>query len=211
MKLIDRILSYPTRWRHTHGFGVHSPFAYHFITRVLREKKAEYYAYAEIAAFCPKARRAGFNEIFAGRDMSIPEAHMLFRVMCHFNPTHIVEVGHGHEVTNIIIKRSLPDARTILWHEEAKIPDSFERTPIVIVNQFSNGQTDAVNASIKGIIQSGEAVVIVRNLRAIKNNRKLWKKLLKTHRQFGMSFNDGYTGIFVGRRTLPSQHFNLIP
>ena len=112
MKKLDRLMSYPARWRRSRGFGVHSPFAYHFITKVLREKDAEYYAYAEIAAFCPRARRAGFNEIFAGKDMSVPEAHMLFRVLCHFNPTEIIEIGHGHEVTNIIIERAVPQAKT---------------------------------------------------------------------------------------------------
>jgi len=49
MKKLDRLMSYPARWRRSRGFGVHSPFAYHFITKVLREKDAEYYAYAEIA------------------------------------------------------------------------------------------------------------------------------------------------------------------
>lgn len=46
MKKLDRLMSYPARWRRSRGFGVHSPFAYHFITKVLREKDAEYYAYA---------------------------------------------------------------------------------------------------------------------------------------------------------------------
>lgn len=36
------------RWRHSKGYGVHSPFAYRFVTDVLRPGPYGYYAYNEI-------------------------------------------------------------------------------------------------------------------------------------------------------------------
>ena len=49
MKKLKEILKYPAMWRRSHGFGVHSPFAYHFITKVIGEREAVYYAYPQIA------------------------------------------------------------------------------------------------------------------------------------------------------------------
>lgn len=64
------------RWRRGKGFGIHSPFAYYFVTRVLRER-LPYYAYPEI-------------ERIASRD-GIPadELKLLFRVCCHFSPSTV--------------------------------------------------------------------------------------------------------------------------
>ena len=33
------------RWRHSHGFGVHSPYAYHIVTGVIRPGDYGYYGY----------------------------------------------------------------------------------------------------------------------------------------------------------------------
>ena len=36
---------WPRRYRTSRGFGVHSPFAFEFITRTIRDRDAYYYAY----------------------------------------------------------------------------------------------------------------------------------------------------------------------
>lgn len=40
-----------SRMRQAWGFGIHSPFAFRLITKVIREK-ARYYAYDDIEAIC---------------------------------------------------------------------------------------------------------------------------------------------------------------
>ena len=208
MKTFRNILTYPARWRRSQGFGVHSPFAYHFITRVLREKNTEYYAYAEIAAFCPKARRAGFNEIFAGKDMSTPEAHMLFRVLCHFNPSEVIEIGHGHEVTNIILERAVPKAKITMWNPGRAMAIS-SAEPFILVNLIPQGETDAVTTMVSKCLETGNAIIVIRNIRTSAAARQFWNALLD-NTSFGMGFFDGYTGIFAGRRSLPRQTFDII-
>lgn len=210
MKLTEKLLSYPARWRRSRGFGVHSPFAYSFITKVLREKDAEYYAYAEIAAFCPRARRAGFNEIFAGRDMSVPEAHMLFRVLCHFNPAEIIEIGHGHEVTNVILERAVPRAKVTTWHPETPMASAQGSDTFVLINQIGNADLEHVERLLETLLATGtNTVVTVRNIATLKSNMSLWRRLTETP-DFGMCFYDNYTGIYVGRRTLPRQNYEII-
>lgn len=208
MKIFRKILTYPARWRRSQGFGVHSPFAYHFITKVLREKDSEYYAYAEISAFCPKARRAGFNEIFAGKDMSTPEAHMLFRVLCHFNPSEVIEIGHGHEVTNIILERAVPKAKITMWNPGRAMAIS-SAEPFILVNLIPPGETDAVTTMVSKCLETGNAIIVIRNIRTSAAARQLWNALID-NTSFGMGFFDGYTGIFAGRRSLPRQTFDII-
>jgi hypothetical protein len=49
MNLIDRY----RRWRHGHGYGVHSPFAYFMVKEVVRPGKGyDYYGYAQIEDVC---------------------------------------------------------------------------------------------------------------------------------------------------------------
>lgn len=209
MNLIKKITSYPARWRRSRGFGVHSPFAYNFITKVLREKDAAYYAYAEIAAFCPRARRAGFNEIFAGKDMSVPEAQMLFRVLCYFNPSEIIEIGHGHEVTNIIINRSVPKAVVKTWHatRDMKVPNGCE--PVVLLNQIIPDECGEAVEMIENLRANGGVVLIVRHINILPNNRDVWREITENATS-GMSFTDGYMGIYVGRDSLPRQEYDII-
>ena len=47
MSIFLNIKKVISRWRHGRGFGVHSPFAYRFITEVLRQPYG-YYAYREL-------------------------------------------------------------------------------------------------------------------------------------------------------------------
>lgn len=61
------------RWRHGHGFGIHSPFGYRFITEVLRlPEEYGYYAYLNIAA---------------------GPLRTLFRVAVRFQPAKVAFVG----------------------------------------------------------------------------------------------------------------------
>lgn len=49
MRLIDRY----RRWRHGHGYGVHSPFAYFMVKEVVHpDKEYDYYGYADIDDAC---------------------------------------------------------------------------------------------------------------------------------------------------------------
>ncbi len=43
-KLLERI----NRWRHTHGFGVHSPFGYDLVTRAVHPVGCAWYGYANV-------------------------------------------------------------------------------------------------------------------------------------------------------------------
>lgn len=209
MRTLEKIFRHPLRWRRSHGFGVHSPFAYDFITKVLCEREAAYYAYAEIAAFCPKARRAGINEIFAGKDMSVPEAQMIFRILCYFNPAEIIEMGHGHEVTNIILERAVPKARRTVWHAGRAVRPAESGEPLILINQLTKDETAEAYGFISGLLSERDAVVIIRNLKMLPGVRTLWERLAGSGIH-GMGFFDEYTAVFVGHKGLPHQIFPVV-
>lgn len=66
------------RWRHSKGFGVHSPFAYRFVRDVVSAKGC-YYASARLSRLIDSLPRA------ARREYS-----MLFRMVARLAPHHIV-------------------------------------------------------------------------------------------------------------------------
>ena len=209
--MLRRLFEYPKMLWRSRGYGVHSPFAFDFITKVIGEKDARYYAYAEIAAFCPRSRKTGFNEIFAGKDMSVPEAWLLFRVLCYFNPAHVLEVGHGHEVTTVILNRAIPRSKVHVWHTE-RHPDPELLgvvEPFVLVNQYHESHGEILKKYVQQLLANGDVVIFLRNLTTLPQMQRIWKYLCDVA-EYGMGFTDGYTGIFVARRALPHQIFKIV-
>lgn len=77
------------RYRVSRGYGVHSPFAYRFIIRVLRETLPYY----------------GFDRLNSLRgDMSAADARLLFRITDFFRPATVCVTGtHAAQARSIIL------------------------------------------------------------------------------------------------------------
>lgn len=68
---LDKML---TRWRNTRGFGVHSPFGFQIVKRVIKSQSGyAYYAYADIERCCHKDHTG---------KKTAEEAKMLLRLTC---------------------------------------------------------------------------------------------------------------------------------
>ena len=91
MGKIRRYCTALTRYRKSKGFGIHSPFAFHFVLNVLREKSA-YYAYADISERRNEARRMKrLLKVRKPRMISEKSARMMFRIANYFNPKMILQ------------------------------------------------------------------------------------------------------------------------
>lgn len=79
-------------WRHSRGFGIHSPFAYRFITEVLCLSGGYgYYAYSS-----------------AGRDRRM---RLLVRLLAYFNPASVlIDLDGGAEKAEALVREVLPHA-----------------------------------------------------------------------------------------------------
>lgn len=100
------------RWRHGRGFGIHSPFAYDFITLTLRER-LPYYAYDIIDAEASSEK--------ADKCTLTPKAlKLIFRIAVRFKPDMVAITGAknadaekrviGYAGSNIKITSDLTDS-----------------------------------------------------------------------------------------------------
>jgi len=96
------LLRWFKRKKQSRGHGVHSPFAFELITKVLRSPHA-YYAFSDIPAML---RERGLDP-----ELVTPFNHLSFRLLRHFNPRRILEINPGKRINTLFLRESAPDAR----------------------------------------------------------------------------------------------------
>lgn len=199
------------RYRNTKGYGIHSPFAFSFIRKVLVDRKAYYYAFPEIDALCGKTRRDTLldNMLFSCNDYEKQEARMFFRMLCHFNPGQVIEVGGGNEVCRFIIERSVPHAALHRWSRENPTPIDPDKSCLIVVNySIAINFTILRSYLVRALDHPGGIVIFVRNMQ-IPLVRKLWDQLSCVAPR-GMSFHDDIDGVLVADPKLPRLDFEIL-
>lgn len=128
-------LKAPARWRHSRGFGIHSPFAYDLIVNTLRERRYGYYLYADIDA--------------GHRDHSAV-LKLIVRLLCRQHPTSVNATGSLAGVVTRLAR--LVDST--IDTDPADAPDMYIVTP---------GNPDpAVESKARATIAAGGMVIITR-------------------------------------------------
>ena len=141
---IKGIIKYPwrrlQRFRISRGFSVHSPFAFYFITKVLREQLPYYCFKTEITT---RAQRR------------------LFRVVHYFHPATVCLVGACQPHVKRVILKACPTAKFVSNPTEAEftyvasgeIPTA---TPVAFSEQCASAPADAMTFS------NGTVLIAVR-------------------------------------------------
>ena len=78
----------------------------------------------------------------------------------------------------------------------------------MIANQCSNEEAEETMELLRNLVVSRDIVLIMRNLHSVPAFASIWREILDAT-PFGMSFTDGYTGIFVARRKLPRTDYEV--
>lgn len=102
MSLMGRLKRYRTalgRYRHSKGFGIHSPFAFGFVLNVLRER-CPYYAYQTIEEYRSGAKQSARHLPGHPRIISLKNAKMVFRVTNYFNPPQVLQIGTSYGISS---------------------------------------------------------------------------------------------------------------
>lgn len=186
MAAIANPLKALSRYRTGKGFGVHSPFAFNFILKVLREKWG-YYDYAIIDEECSK-HEDGIKEKYA---------RLTFRIINHFNPDSIALIGNGCEIAETCAK--CVSQKTEIFRNE--FPDG---TQFVITGD-TNGTAEGLSYGILTKAIENNAVIIFQD---IPKNETLWEYVTRSM-SYGMSFSNRHFGVAVCRNGLPLKHYRV--
>lgn len=198
------------RFRTSRGLGVHSPFAFDFITKVLKLHDVSYYAYAEIDSFCIRRHRGDkvVNMGFTAANYDPHEARMLFRVLCHFNPATVLEIGQSSEAMHVLINRAVPNAKSLRWARENPIPIDNDKMCVVVISYVRQENYHMMRRYLLELMDKNPQLVLcIRNL-DFKLNRRLWEEV-STVVTYGMTFHDDYTSVSCLFPRLPHQIFEL--
>ena len=120
--------------RHRKGYGVHSPFAYNLITKVIEEKSG-YYAYQQIE---------GLHRILHDKQsLNKRRYRLLFRLTNRFKPQTIIEGGSEGGYSTLYLQKGCPTAQHFCIE-----PDPIKRAAAEQLLMRLPGKVTYINASI---------------------------------------------------------------
>lgn len=221
------------RYKRSKGFGIHSPFAFNFVLKVLRER-CPYYAYDNIHASHWEASRLSSSK--ERRNLiSLKYAKMIFRITCYFNPSSMLKIGTSHGVISKTLLSVSSSSHVYSYNgvrHHRKIHESItsdksnriykfddikeainnyndslnDKIPFFVINYIDNDPKLVIESSAKAI--ENEGVVIICNINKYSVMKNAWNEI-KSTMNHGMSFSNDKIGIIVGHKHLPLQHFSL--
>lgn len=236
--MVAKIRRYYTalrRYNRSKGFGIHSPFAFSFVLRVLRER-LPYYAYDDIEHRRQLAKSLAAAVSRHPKVISSKNAKMIFRIANYFNPRLIMQIGTSYGVSTTAVLDVDSRSRLILYpgaspHEgiyneivaghASRI--SFHRSlldalntydgelgggrPFLLINSVSPEELPLVGKAATEALDK-EGAVIMRNLSRSSEMEALWRGVSGVLDR-GMSFTNGKLAVIVGYKYLPRQNFSL--
>lgn len=234
MLRIKRYYTALDRYRRSKGYGIHSPFAFRFVLKVLRERSG-YYAYQTIRDGRNLALVRMVEEGISSRKvLSNKNARLIFRVVNFFNPTAIIQFGSNYGVSAICALSA--SSKSQLWllepkareysivkdvvqgnsariHAFGNVDDCISNylqvveRPFGIVNAVAADNLPAVAQFLQTVV-GRNGVIVMRNMASSSEVYSLWSGVVRSM-EYGMSFTNGKIGVIVANRKLPLQQFSL--
>lgn len=180
---IVRPLRWFLRFRHRRGYGIHSPFAFHFVTGVVYER-GMYYAYPKLKALYKKEQP---------RSIRFKDGKLLFRLANFAQPKVVCVVGYD---VNAWVAQCLHEGCS---HAQVVGESGLARADFVVLS-------GAEASKAEGILNSlpiGGTLVLTH---PIGRNRKVWRKLI-AHPRAVVTFDLADFGIVMVRPELNKQDY----
>jgi len=194
------------RKRTAKGFGVHSPFAFYFITKVINEK-LPYNAYFDIQ------NHLSNHNIHPKK---ISETHYLsFRLVNFFHPKHILEIGSGKGINTLFLTAPSNEITcTSVENSPQKIAVaqkllSHKKDQTVIKNTLPTGIFDAIFYNLDYELPKNTNVTetliehshdrtfwMMTNIDRNSTTKAIWEKI-KADERTRLTFDKKHLGIVI--------------
>lgn len=163
------------RWRHSKGFGVHSPFAYRFVITVLRPGPYKYYSYQEIDRYLRN------QEFHNHRFINLVK--FIIRLSIFLKTKRIITVGADNRASEVATKAL--DINLLSLHGNSNF--KFLPHDLIIISG-ENGDLSMVKAAL----QQKVPVFAIHPKEIIRHE-------LETPLEFGVLFNDKHYMLLIPR------------
>ena len=212
-QLLNKYLRYWFTASNSKGHGIHSPFVFHFITKILNDK-SDYPVYDKIENLRDKLLRdnsvLNVEDYGAGSSNTISKqrtvssiaknavkskkySQLLFRVVKFYQPYNILELGTSLGITTAYLSSANPDAKLITMegaNEVAAIAKKNFRTlelqnPDLVEGNFN----DTLSAAVRSL-SSIDFAFIDGNHRQEPTENYFQELLLKTNDNSILVFDD---------------------
>ena len=235
---MGRIHRYRTAWSRHHrsgGFGIHSPFAFGFVQRVLGER-CPYYAYADLKRFRAHALEMVPRRRRRSAVVGMSTAKMLFRIANFYNPRHLLVVGSCYGVEAASVKavsgksevflagtsseavahlqaafsaqsvHSFSELAEALTHYFAALAE--DEQPFVLIHEIDDEiDYSTLKSAILPWVEK-QAVLILCHLHDNPLMHRLWKDCIAAG-HYGQTYTNEKIGIFIINPKLQYEHFSL--
>lgn len=194
--------------RHRRGYGVHSPFAFNLITKVI-EEEFMYYSYGEIEQIrrtCLRGRLSG-QDLKLRKSISFKRGTLLFRLVNRFNPAVTLEIGTSWGISSLYLHAAHAGMRHIciepaqriaqigesvaksvypdieLWNKSlddglSEMAEAVEKIDFVFIHRLRTDQYAGLFSRLAKKL-SPEAVIVMNDIHASAGLVKVWEELCR--------------------------------
>lgn len=190
------------RFRHRRGYGVHSPFAFNFITNVIYER-TPYYKYDELLV----SQKEQARQKDCGWDYETGKVkRLLFRVVNYCQPVTIVDAG-CLSASSLYLKAAKEGADYTAAADlselflEAGVPVDF-----LYVHDYRRPEFVEEVFNLCASRSTQRSVFVVEGIRYTPSMMALWKRLVR-HERAGITFDLYDLGIVFFDKTKNKQDY----
>ena len=200
--LLKRPFIWLRRFRHRRGYGVHSPFAFDFITDVVYEQSA-YYKYKELRAHEKRLKQEkGTDWLYEPPKLK----RLLFRLVNYAQPATVVDAGRL-SASSLYLKAACGKAD---YTGASKLSELFLEAdvPIDFLYLHDYHHPDFVEEVFKVCVArtTERSLFVIEGVRYTPAMTALWKRLRK-HERVGITFDLYDLGILFFDRSRSKQDY----